>query len=444
MAMTNQDYINIARAISAYGQQAFTDAQQLAGTGIVGGAVTLSGAQIVSEREDFYGTIRFDKAPEDVTYLGDGQTMTNTRVNVATETESDGEVSTFEMEQAEYIKTYRTHGAEDFLVTPVLTRRGGAIQKIGEQYGRTRAVDADKQLVAALQGIARSEVLRANKIGSDNATRTADTGCYGVKAESMANEDGAFFYDVNTKAAVATANIGGSGTLVGPDSKGKGAAVFENVIDAITYAYSDVDVPFFYLVVDPLTYRDIQVANLLDEDHIPDGNVRLPTALGGMFRIYRTRTFMGNYAVLGGASGPETEAEDNKTQSVNAGSTRTSFLLRPEAVAMVPMGVNRPVEFDRDASTGRGAGKDELWLRWGGITHPYGYSWVGYKGAFARNTDIPDGEAVSAAYGGKTAAANADTIATDGSTRRRGLNGTYNWKRVESVLSLRALPIFHA
>ena len=447
MTLTSDQYQNISRAISAYGQQEFNDSKQLVGTQIVGGSVTIGGTPIVSEREDFYGTIRFDKAQDDVSYLNSGTTISGkTRVNVATETSSEGELSEFDMDTAEYIKTYRTHGAEDYLVTPVLTRRAGAIGKIGEHYGRTRARDADAALVSVLKGVIGQELARANGVsiagqaGSSAPTaiaaRLAGSGSFGVDDANSLNQNGGFFYDVNSSPL--DNDTAGTNTLIGAvgATKGKGAAVFENVLKAHAYGFSDVDVDFMYLVVDRKTYLDIQLANLLDDDHVVDGNVKFQTVLNGQYRILYTRTSLGSYnATYGTVAGTVT----GDTQSVNAGSSRTSVLIRPGAVAFVPMGVNRPVAIDRDESVGKGAGRDELWLRWGFVMHPYGYSWAGSKKAFARNDDIDPTVATNATnaglFGGPLAAA---------ADRKRGFSGAANWRRAENVGNLRILPVFHS
>ena len=434
-------YQNIARAISAYGQQAFTDAVRLAGTDLVGGSVTLGGSQIVSEAEDFYGTIRWDKAADDVAYLNTGTEISGskTRINIATETSTEGEKSDFEMDVLEYIKTYRTHGAEDYLVTQVLTRRGGAIQKIGENFGRTRAQDTDMALIATLKGVIGAEVRRAKGVGITDALRTEDSGAYGIREDNMLPETGGFYYDVNYAANNKTTV--GTGTLIAPkatggSTKGAGAITFEEVLKAQTYGFSDVEVPFMYLIVDPRTYLEIQVANLLDEDHVTDGNVQFRTVLNGAYRLYVTRTAIGDFATpaqtisTANGYGHGSNVTDAKA-AVNIGSKRTSVLVRPDAVAFVPMGVNRPVAFDRDESTGRGAGRDEMWLRWGYVMHPYGYSWTGYKGAFARNDDL--GASVTAAVFGGSATA-----------KNRGYSGEQNWERKEAPGNLRVLPIFHA
>ena len=436
-------YQNIARAISAYGQQAFTDAQEIVSTGITGGAVTLGGSSIVSESEDYYGTIRFDKAADDVTYLGDSGHSTNlTKINIATETDTEGEFSEFRMATAEYIKTYRTHGANDYLVTPVITRRSGAIEKIGENFGRTRARDADKQFVSVLKGVIGQEVSRAKAVGASDGARTEASGAFGVRESNMLPEAGGFYYDLNYKANQTTA---GTETLIGATkgsnvvNKGGGAVVFESVLKAQTYGFSDVEVPFMYLIIDPRTYLDIQLANLLDEDHVTDGNITMRTVLNGAYRLIVTRTSLGDYATGAqahtAANGYVDDAVTDQKVAINKGSTRTSILARPDAVAFVPMGVNRPVAVDRDESTGRGAGRDEIWYRWGGIMHPYGYSWNGYKQAFARNDDIASSATISPAYGGSS---------SDSKTRQRGYSGAANWERVESAGNLRLLPVFHS
>ena len=430
-------YQNIARAISAYGQQAFTDAVRLAGTDLVGGSVTLGGSQIVSESEDFYGTIRWDKAADDVAYLNSGAAISGskTRINIATETATEGEFSDFEMDVLEYIKTYRTHGAEDYLVTQVLTRRGGAVQKIGENFGRTRAQDADMALVAVLKGVVGAEVRRAKGVGANDNARTQDSGAFGIREGNMLPETGGFYYDVNYKTDNSSA---GTGTLITPTStstKGAGAIAFEEVLKAQTYGFSDIEVPFMYLIVDPRTYLEIQLANLLDEDHVTDGNVQFRTVLGGAYRLMVTRTSLGDFGTgaqtVGTTNGYAAAAVTAAKAAVNKGSTRTSVLARPDAVAFVPMGVNRPVAFDRDESTGRGAGRDEMWLRWGFVMHPYGYSWSGYKGAFARNDDL-GATVTTEVFGGSATAKN------------RGYSGEANWERKEAPGNLRILPLLHA
>ena len=198
-----------------------------------------------------------------------------------------------------------------------------------------------------------------------------------------------------------------------------------------------------------------------------DGNVQFQSALNGMFRIYQTRrqimdprfvttgkfedgsgtdgTRAGAAVADRGAGAVGTSGGDGRDGTVDYGathdsvsfaSTRTSLIVRPEAMAAVPMGVNRPVEFDRDASTGRGSGRDEIWLRWGYILHPRGYGWVGDTGSFARNDDVAVSldsrdSADAKAYGGSAA-------------QNRGYSSGSNWTRLDKPGLLRILPVFHS
>ena len=379
----------LARAVSAWAQQEYTDARYLAGTGLIG-----SDARISVSDEDYYGTIRWDQTLGALNYSTTASAG-STEINYGDETANEGKVTDFSVDFAEYIKSNRNVGASQYNITQVITRREGAIQKLGSELGRVRARDEDQALQSVLNGVLAEEA----SIGASAAASR-----YGQELGNGLNDDAGFFFDLNgphARGVTQTDNSASrSNTLVDTSSNGgrAGARIFE----ALGAGFADLEPEFMYMIIDPETYYDMRYANLVDtESTISDGNIQFQTILGGKIRLFVTRTALASQA----------PASAGANTNVNVGSTRVSLLCMPGAISMVDLPQVNPVEFDADASTGRGSGNREAWYRWGYVMHPRGYSWTGSKTAFATNA---------------TYAAAA------------------SWERKESVGNLGMLPIFHS
>ena len=380
----------IARAVSAFAQQEYTDARYLAGTGLLG-----SDARISVSDEDYYGTIRWDETLGANSYTQAAVTG-RTNVNYGNESTTEGLTTDFSTDFAEYIKSNRNVGASDYNLTQVITRREGAIAKLGSSFGRVRARDEDDALLAMIQGVVGQEALVG---ASAAATR------FGQNLAAPQDSAHGFFFDVNGPLAREVTQTDNSASRSAGliDTSAEGGKAAKRIFEAMGAAYGDNEPGFMYLIVDPETYYDIRNANLLDnQDRVTDGNIEFDTILQGKIRLFVTRTVLGD----------NSPASASATSNVNAGSTKTSLLCLPGSISMVDLPMVNPVEFDSDASVGRGTGNREAWYRWGYVMHPRGYTISSSvsKTAFATNTTY------------STAA---------------------SWTRKEVVGNLGILPIFH-
>mgnify|MGYP003958402329 FL=1 len=138
----------LQEAISAYSDEAYTNARKLSGTGIVG-----TNEKIDRNTETFIGQVRWDKP-------------LNPAINVASLTDnSDGTKTTTSTDYLRYVKTVRTHGAEKVNMKEVVTQRDG-LAKIGRDFGETRAQDEHNALLSVLKGVAISEAINGAAAGS--------------------------------------------------------------------------------------------------------------------------------------------------------------------------------------------------------------------------------------------------------------------------------------
>lgn len=376
----------LARAISAFSDQAYTDNVRIAGTALVGSDARLSGSE-----EDYFGTVRWTRTLGDIAGRAiDGTAATGfaTAINVATETSDEGQTTDVRHDSAQYIKTMRTLGAEQFNVTEVLTQAPNAIEKVSRDFGVSRSRDTDAALLAVLRSVAATE---------------AKTGTAGQVITSPRNNAAGFYVDLGTDKLVSASSATNMGAA-------RGNALWE----AIGAGFGDQDPEFFYLVISPETYQDIRSANLVDQDSISDGNVNVPTLLGGKFRILVTQNVAGH----------------NFSTAANIDGTKTSYLMMPGFIHESAIAVPNPVAFDADESMGRGAGQRELWYRWGNVYHPQGYTWQGSTSAFAQNTE--------------TRLTGASTLLTSFYNTSLVAAAPTSYARKETVGNLGILPIFHA
>lgn len=391
MAISSSDFQNLARAVSDYSDEEYTGARKLAGTGIVG-----SDARISTTDEDYYGTIRYYK-PLGSTLQYDGASDTTgaaTVINVGTQTTDEGSKTSIKTDTERFIKTVRTHGADQYNIQRVISGEDG-LGKIARDFGETQARDQDAALMSMMNAVARSEAVRGSAGGQDDPD-----------SPNMAATRG-FFIDLNDTAIQGFYNTSGSnnGQLIDTSIVGKPERI-ERILAASALGFSDLEADFYYLHLNPSEYLKLKATNLIDEDTITEGNVTFETILSGKYRIVSTRNVFGSQA---GAAG------------VEATSVKTSFLSVPGAISLSNLDVPTPVEFDRDASVGRGTGNTELWYRWGYVMHPRGYNWTGDLEQFVGNA----GDGTNFLYD------NGAVLAT-------------NWERKADQLNLGILPIFHA
>lgn len=406
----------IARAISAYSDQEYTDAVRIAGTGLIGSDARISGSE-----EDYFGSIRWTRTLGALMYNTASRTSPGevagglTAINYGDESDDHGATTGVQHDSSQYIKTLRTMGAQEFNVTQILTAAPNSIEKVSRDFGITRARDNDAALMAMLQGVTAAEVARR----IDDGTTTATLGAanvntrYGQGLGDSLNKDAGFYFDCNgpmAEGVTRTSNAGtaGDNSLIDAvtATSRQGGAAGSRLWEAASAAFGDLEPDFFYLVIGTRTYHAIRSANLLDnQDRITDGNIQVDTLLGGKFRLLVTRSLDTGFDFSPTGSTP------SANDAVNQGSVNTSYLMLPGALYQSDVVVPNPVAFDADESIGRGTGNRELWYRWANIYHPQGYTWSGSTGGFATN-DLYE-----------TAA---------------------SWQRKEMPGNLGILPIFHA
>lgn len=381
----------LQEAISAYSDEAYTNARKLSSTGIVGG-----NSDIDTNSETYIGQLRWFKP-------------LNPTINVASLTNAaDGSFTTYGSEFLNYVKTARTHGAQKVNLQTLVTQQDG-LAKISRDFGETRAQDEHNAVLSVLKGVAISEALHG---------AAAAGGGTGLGGQSWDNDPTdplyGFYVDLGANplvTAAAAANIG--------------AQRANGFLTAVGMAYKDYEPDFMYLVTSPEVMSSLRSANLVDETTVTDGNVMFNTIFQGKFRLIQTR------ANQGMSSAELTKV--NTGVGVDIVGTKTSFLVQPGSLAMELLNIEESVEFDRDASAYAGGGTTEIWYRWGYVLHPAGYNWAGSQDAFPS-----DAEYKYAVEGGTPLALTSVVSGTLANT-----TGTWT-RKADSVLSLGILPVFHA
>jgi len=401
MAISSSAFGTLNKAISAYSDEMYTRAKKLVSTEIVG-----TDAQINANGEDFIGQIRFYK-PLGAYAVGatggsaeDTTGSSNAVVNVATQGEDYGKTTNISTEVQTYIKTVRTHGANEYMVQSVISGEQG-LEKIARDFAETRAEDEDQALRSCLSGVLNAELATANAKQVDT-----DAGTDGNQAATLYSQvwagnavDGdatkAFGY-----VAASSDTIGTGSTLEGlvdltESAPGKRV---EHLIRAMG-AWSDYAPDFVYVVVSPETYLDIKVANLVDDERVTDGNISFETLLGGVMRVIVSRNF-----------GSLSASATNTGLGSNATTFKTSYMLLPGSLFMAATDVPNPVAIERNEGVGMGSGRTTAWYRWGFVMHPRGYNFAGTATAFATNATLAAGA---------------------------------SWERKADMLNLGILPIIH-
>ena len=405
MPIDSGRFQNLARAVSAYSDEAYTLERKLISTALVGSDARISGTD-----EDYYGTIRWYK-PLGSTLQYDGSDDTTgaaTVINVATQTSDEGAKTGISTDFAEYVKTVRTHGADQYNVQQVISGQDG-LAKIARDFGETQARDQDAALTAVLQGVASAEA----RTGTGSAA--ANNG--GQEDPNSFTSTNGFFVDLNNTDTQGNFDTSGSndGQLIDMSISNRGDRL-QRILAASSIAWSDYEPDFMYLVVQPSEYLKIRQSNFIDEERAVDGNLQFETMLGGRYRIIVSRKSFGSFAA---------------STFVQSTSTNTSFLCLPGSISMLNLDVPNPVAFDRDESVGRGTGTVEAWYRWGYVMHPRGYTWQGSKSEFVVNVDTNTSRANNAAVNGYF------HNPASGTVRQA-------WGRKEDMLNLGILPIFHS
>ena len=389
--VSGADNFVLQEAISAYSDEAYTNARKLSGTGIVGGNPLID-----TTTETFVGQVRWYKP-------------LNPTINVASLTDdTDGTGTTYSSDYLNYVKTVRTHGATKVNMQQVVTQVDG-LAKIGRDFGETRAQDEHNAILAVLRGVAISEALNGCAAGSGN------TGLGGQTFDNdPANKRYGFYVD-----------LGSAKPIIDATSAVQGASRAEGVLRAFGMAYKDYQPEFAYLICSPEIVASLRSANLVDSTTVVDGNVTFNTIFQGKFRLIQTR------ASQGFSSAELTKL--NTGAGVDITGTKTSFIVLPGALAMEPLMVPDEVEIERKAAAYKGGGTTSVWYRWGYVLHPAGYNWNGSQDAFPADADY-----LKVKEGSDLKALTDVTSGTLASTA-----GTWT-RKVSSALSLGILPVFHS
>ena len=377
-------------AISAYSDEAYTNAKKISGTGIVS-----TNPDINVDTETFIGQMRWRK-PLDA------------KINIASLTDAaEGEKTVTSTDFATYIKSVRTHGAEKVNMQQIVSKEDG-LAKIGTDFAETRAQDEHNALMAVCKGVAVAEMLNGAATGS---------GATGLGGQSFDNDPAdkkyGFYIDLGANAPVIAAT-----TAI------QGAARAENFLKALAMGYKDYEPNYAYLACSPEVMMSMRSANMVDKDRVTEANVEFQTILGGKFRLISTR------AAQGLSSAQLTKI--NTGAGVDIVGVKTSFIILPGAIAFQGLAVPDEVEITRNGSSYKGGGSTNIWYRWGYVAHPQGYTWNGSQEKFASDADYQ-------AVGDTTESHGLLTAATIG-TATRGA-----WvRKASSALSLGILPVFHA
>lgn len=349
MAITNTDFQNIALAISAYADEAYTSEKKLNSTGIVG-----SRNDITADGESFIGQFRWYKP-------------LSANINIASLSSSTaGTYTNISTDVANYIKTVRTFGAQQVNLQEVVSKQDG-LQKIARDFAEVRGQDEHNALLSVLKGVAAYEVALGDLGGAGNG------GIIGFDTDADAAATG-FFVDVNAAGEFGAAATGSSDARRLFDSSAAGAARGERLFKSVGMAFKDYEPDFMYLITSPEMMAEMRAANLIDQTIVTDGNLEFQTIFGGKFRLVMTRA---NQMIAGAASG-----------DLNGQSTKATFIVKPESITFAPVAVPTPVEVDRDAASYTGGGSTNVWYRYGFIMHPMGYDWAGATNAFATNANF--------------------------------------------------------
>jgi hypothetical protein len=354
MTITNTDFQNIALAIGAYSDEAYTNARKISSTDLVG-----SHPDIHADGESFVGQFRYFET-------------LNPTINVASLSDDTyGTETSISTQMANYVKTVRTFGASQVNLQNVVSKADG-LAKIARDFAEVKAQDEHNATLAVLKGVALSEVTKGDKGGAGAG------GYISFDTDGDAATVG-HFVDVNALGTFGAAATGAGDERPLFDSTAAGAARGERLFQAIGMAFKDYEPDFMYMLTSPENLAQMRAANLVDETKIVDGNLELSTLFGGKFRLVPTR-----------ASQMITGAPSN---DLNARSSKCTFIIKPGSVINAPVNVDLPVEVERTAGNYKGGGSSKVWHRWGHINHPVGYDLAGATNAFA--TDATLGAAAS-------------------------------------------------
>lgn len=379
----------LQETISAYADEAYTDASRLSNSGFVSPNDTIN-----TDDETFIGQMRW-RQPIDHT------------INVASLTDAtDGVPTNYSTTFLRYIKTVRTSGSQKVNLSELVAKEDG-LEVFADSLVEGRTRDESDAVLAILKGVALAEAMRG--------ATTSDAGV-GLGGQTFDNDPEnlqyGFYVDLGANPIVSTS--------------GMGASRIEDLIEAFGMAWKDYEPEFAYLVANPMLMAGLRSANMIDEDRVTDGSIDFETILSGKLRLVKSRVntsfSSAELAAINGGAG------------VDIVGTKTSFIVTPGAMAMEPVNIPMPVGIDEDEAAYHGGGTTEAWYRWGYVAHPQGYDWVGPTEKFPSNSD----------YQAVEVAADTPVAVTDASVTADVDAATPYWDRkTASALTLGILPIFH-
>lgn len=392
-AAGNTDTYVLQAAIGTVADEAYKTAKKLSGTAIVGGNDSIN-----TDTETFIGQLRWTKP-------------LNPTINVASVSNAaDGTTTQFGQDMLTYVKTARTHGASKVNMTALITKEDG-LAKVGRDFAETRAQDEHNAIMNVVRGVALSELLYGV---------AAAAGSAGLGGQTFTNDDTNMRYGFYVDGGASAKIIADATTTL------QGAQRAQVMLDALGKGWKDYEPPYVYMMTSPALMASLRSANLVDQDRVQDGNIMLETLFSGKFRIIQTRANMNitstDITKLNGGGGVD----------LTAANVNTTFFVLPGAIAMAPLAVPVPVEFDRDASAFQGGGLTEIWYRWGYVLHPAGYDWKGPTTDFV--TDAQYSNVMEGSTSMLLSAATAGLAPTFGSWGRK----------TTSALSLGILPVLTA
>lgn len=387
--LTGADNFVLQETISAYADEAYTNARKLSGTGIVG-----DNPNIDAGTETFIGQVRWFKPM-------------NPTINVASLTDATrGQKTTYGSDFLNYVKSVRTHGSGKVNLQSIVTQQDG-LAKIGRDFAETRAQDEHNAILSILKGVALSEALNGAAAGSGQSGLGGQT-----FDNDPTNRRYGFYVDLGTSKPIVDAT-----TAV------QGAARAEGFLRAFGMAYKDYEPEYAYLVTSPEVLASLRSANLVDDDKVSEASVNFETIFGGKFRIIQTRASQG--------FSTSDLAKLNTGGGVDIVGTKTSFIVLPGSIAMKELSVEEPTEIFRDGGAYNGGGSTEIWHRWGYVLAPSGYNWAGSQEKFPSDAE----------YQGVLQGATPGTLA--GVTDMSTASGVWGRKSF-SALTLGILPVFHS
>lgn len=381
----------LQESITAYADEAYTNARKLNSTGIIASG----DPKINKDTETFIGQMRWFKP-------------LNAKVNVASLTDAtDGQKTTYASEFAKYVKTVRTHGAEKVNMQEIVTKDDG-LAKVGRDFAETRSQDEHNAILSILKGVAISEVLNGAGVG---------TGQAGLGGQTFDNDPTNSRYGFYV-------DLGSAKPVVAASAAQQGASRAEGLLQALGMAWKDYEPEYVYVITSPEVMASFRSANLVDSDKVSDGNINFETLFGGKFRLIQTR------ATQSLSSAQFTKV--NTGSGIDIVGAKTTFMALPGSIAMEGLSIPVPTEITRKGDSYNGGGSTSIWYRWGYIGHPAGYNWSGSEDKFAADADY-----MKALVNGTP---------TDLTNVVDGLaNTTGTWiRKASSALSLGILPVFHS